>query len=163
MNVNEFIEKYKNSNDKEKYLAKHITNKYVSYATKIDECKRIIESTSYKMIGEQKVYYKNTPGQYFQFVLRLIFNYTDISIGEDIVSDYDLLNEQGLINIIIDTIPKSEYEEWRTILAMCDEDFYENTRSIPSLIDIKFEEIRLMLESLSNNPDIVKMLTQSIK
>lgn len=152
MNVKDFIEGYNSANNKEKYLAGHITNKYVSYATKIDECKRIIEITSYKEVNGKKIYWKNTPGQQFNFKTKLISYYTDIEFEpDDVVSQYDLLNELGLIENINDFIPESELIEWGNMLNICINDEYENTRSLVSYLDIKLESLNELSNILSNS------------
>lgn len=134
---------------KEKDIAKHIVNTYVSYATKIDECRKIVDLNSYKEVNDEKIYWKNTPGQYFMFVIRLIANYTDIDMGERILDSYDSLNKENMINEIISTIPQTEYEEWRTLLQMCDDDAYENLRSMPSWLETKFDSMKLVFDSMS--------------
>lgn len=152
MNVEQFLERYNVVKDKDDFVKTHITNNYVSYSAKIDECREIIKRTSYKELQDKTIYWKNTPTQYLLFIIRLFTNYTDIELGEgaDILKSFDTLNRVGLINRFIQAIPQSEYSEWRNILEMCDNDEYENVRSLPSFIETKMEAMKLSLDVLND-------------
>lgn len=151
MTVKDFIEGYKKSDDKEKYMRDHIVNNYVSYAVKIDECRQIVELSNYKEINKKMVLFKNSPMRYLFFIIKLLTYYTDISIKNNIIDSFDALNELGLIDIIVASIPETEFNEWNTVLSMCDDDFEINIRSITSYIDTKLESIDILSNKLMEN------------
>lgn len=149
--VSEFIKNYNLRNDKEKYVASHIVNDYVSYAIKIDECNEIINRTCYKEIGGKKFFHKNTPVQYFLFINRLIARYTDIEIGENSSNDFDELNKNGLVQAIITAIPTREYDEWRTLLQMCNDDLMLNERDLVPFLETKFEAFGMVSDIINQS------------
>ena len=151
MNINEFIGYYKMSKDKKAECEKHIKeSKYVPYLTKITECDNIVRVTMEKEPG---MYVQNTPGRYLYFNMKLISIYTDIEMtmenGLQLTENYDLLNECGALDILIDCIPKHEFKEFSTLLSMCVDDYMANNRDFTSYIDKKWESLmQLALNSV---------------
>lgn len=116
------------------FIDKHITTKYVPYMTKCVYCDRIIKTTCHTKIGDKEIVKINTPSRYLYFTMRLIELYTDIEFApEEVVQTYDKLNEVGAINAIITAIPKTEYNEFNTLLNMKLDDFYDNNYSVNAL------------------------------
>ena len=54
-------------------------------------------------------------------------------------TEYDSLNENGLIAIIFNEIPESEVSEFKTILDMMLNDLVQNKLSIPAFISSQVE------------------------
>lgn len=159
MNINEFIGYYKIVKDKKAECEKHIkNNKYVPYLTKIAECDNIVRVTMEKESGS---YVQNTPGRYLYFNMKLISIYTDIEMtmdnGLQLAENYDLLNECGALDILIDCIPKHEFKEFSTLLSMCVDDYMANNRDFTSYIDKKWESL---MQLVLNNIDAEKELNQ---
>lgn len=148
MNINEFVEKYKIENDKEKFIKAHITKKYVPYIVKIEECKNIIKQSSFKTVNNKEIYFKDTPLQYLLFICSTIRLYTDIELGETVLEAYDLLNESGILKDIILKINSVDYEEFKTVLQMVDTDNYENYGSITSCVESKMEALSMLFENM---------------
>lgn len=162
MNVQEFVEQYKTLGDS--CIPKHIVTKYVPWTKKVAEAQEIINKTMYKEVGENKIFWSNTPLQFFWFVCRLIYLYTDIEMDyeNNISDDYDALNELGLINKITSVIPELEYKEFETILQMCANDEYTNIRSVPSYLDTKIEAISMLVNSFINNETVQNIVKEAL-
>ena len=159
MKVQEFITQYKLYGDD--FIAKHLTNLYVSYARKIAEAHKIVDLTMYKEVNGVRHFWHDTPTQYNLFIQRLIANYTDIEMDNPL-EDYDSLDALGLIEKIIAIIPQSEYSEFNTVLKMVVDDEINNIRSIPSYIDTKIDAIMLLLSGIAENEDIQKAISENV-
>lgn len=148
MTVQEFIDGYNAANNKEKYIEKHIVNKYVPYEEKCLDCKNIIESTSFITIGDNKVFKRDTPATRLFFDLTLVDKYTDVDINyKNPASEYNLLQESG-VNVLINAmIPEMEFITYNNLLSMTIDDFMENNRSIVSKIDVIEMIIRKLYDS----------------
>ena len=114
-----------------------IVNKYIPFRVKLNVSKRIIENHSLKN-GDIKT---DTGTMYLSFVAAILRLYTklDISATETDV-DYDMLQEHGLVDDILNYIGK-DLEEFRKIFAMCEEDFRTNYLSTPSFIQRQINKI----------------------
>lgn len=114
-----------------------IVNKYIPFRVKLNVSKRIIENHSLKN-GDIKT---DTGTMYLSFVAAILRLYTklDISATETDV-DYDMLQEHGLVDDILNYIGK-DLEEFRKIFAMCEEDFRTNYLSTLSFIQRQINKI----------------------
>lgn len=160
MNVQKFVDEYKIYG--KDYVAKHITNKYVTYAKKMSEARRIVDISMYKEIDGKKIFWHNTPIQYYLFILSLVKNYTDIEIDSTdstVIEDFDLLNQSGLIKEIISAIPPFEYAEFETVLKMTADDEVNNVRSLPGYLDTKIETFMTLINGIVSNEEF----QQSVK
>lgn len=160
MNIKEFVGYYKMSKDKKAECEKHIKeSKYVPYLTKIAECDNIVKVTMENQSSGS--YVQNTPGRYLYFNMKLVSIYTDIEMpmenGLQLTENYDLLNECGALDILIDCIPKHEFKEFSTLLSMCVDDYMANNRDFTSYIDKKWESL---MQLALNNIDTEKELNQ---
>lgn len=156
MTVKEFVTNY----NKTKNIEKHITKKYLPYAEKISLCNRILESTCYEKISEDKKIFKiNTPLRQMLFLLSIVDNYTDIDINwQNPLEDFDQLNESKLLNEIIAIIPESEVAQYSSLLDMCLDDLMTNTRDLISWIESKVEAsdmvVNAILETIMNTEEL---------
>lgn len=159
--VDMFVKTYKaNSKTKDKtfeeFIQKHITTTYVDFMTKNVYCDGIIKASSMIKDGDKEFIKINSAARYVFFVMRLIQLYTDIELNnDDIISEYDKLNEVGAISVLMSAIPESEYAEFETILNMKLDDFMTNEYSITALLynlkqsfNISEEIINSVLEDL---------------
>jgi len=162
MKVQEFINQYKVYGDD--FIVKHIVTKYVPWTAKVAEAQEIINKTTYKEVNGNKIFWANTPLQFFWFMCRLIHLYTDIEMDYEgkIADDYDALNELGLINKIVAAIPETEYAEFKTVLSMCTDDEFTNVRSIPSYLDTKLEALSMLTNSLVNSEAVQEIVKEAI-
>lgn len=143
MKVNEFIENYNNANNKDEYIFNSIIKKYVPYHEKMTDCEIIILST----IKYEDKFKINSPMRFMLFITTLISRYTDIGEDEDLLTVYESLEENNLIDKIISAIPQNEYTSYETILNMELSDYMENNRSISAIV----EGLSLSLENIINN------------
>ena len=143
MKVNDFIKEYNNANDKEAYIENSITKKYIPYHEKMTDCEMIILATT-KYDNKFRI---NSPMRFMLFVTTLISRYTNIGENEDLLSTYELLEENELIDKIISVIPQNEYKSYETILNMELSDYMENNRSISAIV----EGLSLSFENVINN------------
>ena len=151
MTVKNFLSSYKKTNN----IEKHIIKKYVPYAEKIITCDKIIKHTCYESISDKQVFKINTPLRQCLFLLSIIDIYTDIDIDwDDPLKDFDLLSEDGILGLIIKSIPESEFTLFSSILDMCIDDLITNTRDLVSFVESKLTAI----EMVSNS--IIEMLGQ---
>ena len=143
MKVNEFIENYNSANNKDEYIFNSIIEKYVPYHEKMTDCEMIILST----IKYEDKFKINSPMRFMLFITTLISRYTDIGEDEDLLTVYESLEKNNLIDKIISAIPQNEYTSYETILNMELSDYMENNRSISAIV----EGLSLSLENIINN------------
>ena len=144
MKIDEFIKKYNNAKDKDKFLSECITTQYVPYRNKIADCDGIIKASS-ELDGIFRI---NTPAQFMMFMIQLISRYTEIEKEEDILGEFEKLDELNLINAIISKIPEREYTSYSTILNMIQDDYMENNRSLLSFIETKIKALGLSIDTI---------------
>ena len=151
MTTNDFVATFKGNTETDRivFLKEHVVNQYVPFLTKVAECKRIVQATSeISEIGEDGkpknvVFSQSTPMRYLIFTMTLIRMYTDIEYEDANIADsYDKLAEAGIINKLSMVIPKSEFEEFNTILNMGVSDYFENNRSMVSVFGALFKETK---------------------
>ena len=151
MKVDEFIKKYNFAKNKDEFLEKCIINKYVPYHEKMTDCEMIIVSTTV-IDNEFRI---NSPMRFMLFISTLLSRYTEIGEDEDVLTVFETLDENGLIDIIVSKIPEKEYASYNTILNMELDDYMENNRSITAYINNKIKDleipIKTLMESMSNN------------
>jgi len=79
----------------------------------VNACYYRVEARDKNGIATRKSFHIDSPNGYLFFVLSLIKSYTDIevlNVNDDFANQYDMLNQSGLILVLIKRIPKSEYE-----------------------------------------------------
>ena len=107
------------------------------------DCEMIIFATT-KYDNTFKI---NSPMRFMLFITTLLSRYTDIGEDEDLLTVYESLEENNLIDKIISAIPQNEYTSYETILNMELSDYMENNRSISAIV----EGLSLSLENIINN------------
>ena len=132
--VKEFVDGYKKQTDdvtnkKEKVHKKFVGNNYVNYATKLSVADQIVQLSSTNQVdgqvnGQIKI---NSSLRYLLYVFNLIDLYTNITVDfSNILEEYDLLEEQGLVDELIRLMPQREVTSFETILKMVFDDFIQN-------------------------------------
>ena len=130
--VKEFCEKYNGTNVDQTRIAfieKAMNTHYIPYEKKIAICEKIIENSYYKKSDDEeaKKLHINSPAQYMFYCLNLVRHYTNIKIDfGNSLEEFNMLNENGLIDFIIASIPEKEYKEFRMILDMVEKDVFQN-------------------------------------
>ena len=154
MKVDEFLDEYKKLDEeaKSEYVKSIINTEYVSYATKIADCKRIIDSTSYTNT-EPNMFRINSPGRYMLLNLQLVIRYADLEIdpdGKAMMNAYDNLEMVDALGNIINAIPSREVENYNRILDMMLKDLEMNERSLIGYLDSKLASLGIIGEALNN-------------
>ena len=153
MTVKEFVEKYKTLDEdgKLELIMDIINNNYVSYATKVSDCNKIIQATSY--IGtDPKMFKINSPSRYMLLNLQLIIRYTNLEIkqdGEAMMEAYDILDEIDALTNILACIPSKEMISYNHIMKMMLKDLQMNERSIIGYIDTKLASLNIIGDALN--------------
>lgn len=130
-------------------------NGYIPFARKTLEAVSLVRASN---INEKGEVFLNSPKQYLNNVFALLQLYTDLEINpEDWCSQYDLLNEHGLITQLIELIPANERTEFEVIRDMAYSDFIENEASFRSWLTRKLSSAEQAFLGL------VDQLTKRIK
>ena len=146
MTTKEFIEKYDKATDKELLLKNMIIRQYVPYSEKINDCNRIVFATT----KDGDMFKINSPFQIMLFNYTIITKYTDLTLDENqnILEFFEALDELNMVNGLLSVIPEREYNAYNTILAMCNDDLMENTRSLTSFLETKFGALKISTDAL---------------
>ncbi len=160
MNYKKFAEEYKNANDKEKCIQRHIVAEYVPYEEKIAQCHRIINTTSHKTIKvkeqDREMFWLNTPMRHMFYIITLLSFYTDIEWNKEANDDnenlamFNELSKCGAIYELVAAIPTYERTAFETVLDMVYDDVCENERSIIGYFDSKIDSVLLSLTEFTN-------------
>ena len=159
-NIKDFVNGYvKNTNqsDRESYIRTKLkTLDYLDYSEKVLVAENIIGTTSYAIVSSEKDKQLkrtnkikfNSPMRYVLFVMTVVNKYTNIEVdSSNAMPDFDLLNKNGLIEIIFDAIGEREITELKTIIDMVLQDFRENECNINSLITNQVESLFNAIEN----------------
>ncbi len=150
MNVEFFVKQIAMNKDKEGYIKDRVKKKYVPYEEKMARCEQIINITSYIEVNGEKRYRINTPLKFIFTTLTLINEYTDIDIDftdGGFLRDFNLLDQNELIEEVIACLPRHEYDTWMLLLKMMSDDKQENERSLVSYLTDKFETFATTLDT----------------
>jgi hypothetical protein len=142
--VEEFCKKYNETNleqVKQSLLEKVMNPHYVPYEMKITICEKIIENSYYKKNNDGvKKLHINSPAQYMLYCLWLVKQYTYIEVDlSKSLEEFNMLNECGLIDCIIDEIPEKECMEFDNVLDMIKNDVIKNEYEIHAFISNQVE------------------------
>lgn len=149
MKIDQFIEDFDKSQDKEACIKPHIIIDYLPFTQKISVCNKIAEYTTHKTVQEKKVFSIDSAMRYMLFVFAIIECYTDLELGKDDerMKSFDLLEKNNVMFFIRKCLG-NEYERLDTVLRMQVEDIYNNERDLPSFLETKIDAINLVLERL---------------
>lgn len=180
--VEEFCKKYNETNIdqvKEGLVNKVMNPHYVSYEMKITICEMILENSYYKKTEvngvEVKKLHINSPAQYMLYCLNLVRYYTNIIVDfSKALEEFNMLNECGLLDVIISHIPERELKEFRMILDMVEKDTIQNEYETHAFISNQverfvelfgriakpaFDRLNEVLENM-NEKDVDKMMNK---
>lgn len=175
ISVQDLINKYNKATSKQikdSILEKSvIITPYVPYLTKVAYAKQLMITSHFTKEGLPKL---DLSKQYLLEIITLLDMYTNIEVIEcedkpDYI--YDVLNQNGLIEDIMNMINMQELTEWKDILNMVYEDFYEEYFSVTACINNNFAKIGIvgdklisgfieMLNSVVKNIDVDELITQ---
>ena len=151
MRINEFISSISEADNVEEAIREHITKDYINYISKANICERIAKASCYKKVNDRTVFWINSPAQYMLLVMEVIYQYTDLERGDNIIDEFDVLDAAGLVDVIISLLPDREYETIRSLLAMIVEDIRENERSFAGYLDGKIDVMNDILSAIDED------------
>lgn len=124
MKVKEFVDNFKsrrimntkiNPNAISEYIQNNLDiKKYISFKDKRDIAERIVRENTQLVDGIKK---NDTIGQYISFIAAMIESHTNLEFDADLVSNYDLLSESGLLLMIVNEF-QDDYNECDILLKM---------------------------------------------
>lgn len=142
MKIKKIVEEYNKiatDNLKSKYLKDNLHVKtYIPYLTKVTIADKLARVTTLdKESGNVKV---NSSANYLLFCRMIIEQYTDLQIEiEGFYEEYDLLNESGILDKIMQEIPEKEIGEFKMLCDFSQKDLmtnmHENHAFISSQVD----------------------------
>ena len=155
MKIREFIEKYNaiaTDRLKEDYLKNNLHIKtYLPFLTKVTLADKLAKITTLdKDTGNVNV---KSDVNYLLFCRMIIEQYTDLQVEtEGFYEEYDLLNEFGLLDKIMQMIPEREISEFKMICDMKKEDIIQN----------KYEMHSFIAEQVGRFTDLLKVVSEPI-
>jgi hypothetical protein len=175
MKILEFVNGYKEittDKTKENYFKKNVNIKtYLPILNKITIAERIADVVCFeheKYItesGKEKSrstmnVQVNTPVQYLLTCRAIVENYTDLEIEDtSFYKEFDLLQENGIMDKILCTIPNDELKNFEAIVNMKREDILYNHGTVKGFISDKVERIA-MISSTVLKPAMEKIATE---
>ena len=82
----------------------------------------------------------------------MLQSYTTLELGEKFAETYDILDQAGVVEEIINTVGR-DAESLQTIISMTLDDLITNERDLPSYFDNKLMSFAAVLDAL---PEFVK-------
>ena len=146
--IKNFVNEYKNiATDrlKEDYIKNNLHIKtYLPFLTKVTLADKLAKVTTLdKDTGNVNV---KSDANYLLFCRTIIEQYTDLQVEtEGFYEEYDLLNESGLIDKIMQMIPEKEISEFKMICDMKKEDLIFNQSTPKAFINQQIERVSTIL------------------
>ena len=162
MYIKEFAEKY-NAMDtdrlKEDYLNDNLHIKtYLPFLTKMTLADKLAKITTLdKDTGNVNV---KSDINYLLFCRMIVEQYTDLQVEtEGFYEEYDLLNEYGLLDKIMQMIPEKEITEFKMICDMKKDDIIFNQSTPKAFVNQQIERIT-NIASVALKPVLDKLATE---
>ena len=162
MTIKEFTEKYSaiaTDRLKEDYLKDNLHIKtYLPFLTKVTLADKLAKVTALdKDTGNINV---KSDVNYLLFCRMIIEQYTDLQVEtEGFYEEYDLLNESGLLDKIMQMIPEKEIKEFKMIVDMKKDDLLFNQSTPKAFINQQIERITNIV-SVTLKPVLDKLATE---
>ena len=148
MKIKEFVEKYgaiATDKLKEDYLKNNLHIKtYLPFLTKVTLADKLAKVTTLdKDTGNVNV---KSDVNYLLFCRMIVEQYTDLQVEtEGFYEEYDLLNEFGLLDKIMQKIPEKEISEFKMLCDMKKEDLIFNQSTPKAFINQQIERVSTIL------------------
>ncbi len=124
INLNEFIAQY---DENPGTLLDHVILRYVPIEEKQARAKIIVQSSSTDVDVEGNESYKaNSVAKYVLTGLTLLDLYTDIQRTDDVLKDFNSLNERRIFDEIAHQVDEAEIDEFYQVVKMEEEDLMQN-------------------------------------
>jgi hypothetical protein len=142
MTVKEFCKKYNGyatQSLKDNYINDNLQVKtYIPFKEKLNKANRIAKVTTHKYGKDGKItgnIKADSTSRYLLFTLNIIDAYTALDIDfKNIVAEFDMLAENGLIQEILSKIPQNEVSDFKILLDMSVDDIMTNEFSTQAFI-----------------------------
>lgn len=174
--ITDFLNEYKLAKDKQKYIAQHITTKYLPFEQKDAQCKNIVDFSMYKTVNGKKIFWINTPLRYQLFTQTIIKLYTDIDLADGanpkedisaILRGFNKLEESNAMVDITQAIGE-DFSRFQTTFNMKVDDEIANATSLTNYLDTKMEAFATVLGTfesamnkvIENNPELLGTKTE---
>ena len=119
---------------------------YLGYGTKMFLANNIVEQCCLK----GKDVYVDSCKKYVLHIYTLLKYWTNIDIKEnDLLIQYDLLDQNGMVEKILELIPEKEVVSFSTILEMKEKDLYTNNCGVQAFINNKLKELYPKLSTVT--------------
>lgn len=148
MTIKDFVEKYgaiATDRLKEDYLNDNLHIKtYLPFLTKVTLADKLAKVTTLdKDTGNVNV---KSDVNYLLFCRMIVEQYTDLQVEtEGFYEEYDLLNESGLLDKIMQMIPEKEIAEFKMICDMKKDDIIFNQSTPKAFINQQIERVSTIL------------------
>ena len=162
MKIFDFIEKYNaiaTDRLKEDFLNDNLHIKtYLPFLTKVTLADKLAKVTTLdKDTGNVNV---KSDVNYLLFCRMIVEQYTDLQIEtEGFYEEYDLLNESGLLDKIMQMIPEKEITEFKMICDMKKDDIVFNQSTPKAFINQQIERVSTIL-GVTLKPVLDKLATE---
>lgn len=162
MKIKNFTEKYSaiaTDRLKEEYLNDNLHIKtYLPFLTKVTLADKLANVTTLdKDTGNINV---KSDVNYLLFCRMIVEQYTDLQVeAEGFYEEYDLLNESGLLDKIMQMIPKKEIAEFKMICDMKKDDIIFNQSTPKAFINQQIERVSTIL-GVTLKPVLDKLATE---
>ena len=162
MTIKEFAEKYNamaTDRLKEDYLNDNLHIKtYLPFLTKATLADKLAKVTTLdKDTGNVNV---KSDVNYLLFCRMIVEQYTDLQVEtEGFYEEYDLLNESGLLDKIMQMIPEKEISEFKMICDMKKTDLIQNKYESHAFISDQIERFGTLI-GITLNPVLEKISEQ---
>lgn len=156
--VKDFCKQYNSmkANESKIALVQSVMNAgYVPFEMKVTICEKIVDSTYYqtemKNGIEVKKLHINSPAQYMGYYLWIVKEYTRIDIDfKNSLEEFNLLNKNGLLDVIVGYIPEGELKEFRMLLDMVASDAMANEYETHAFISNQIERFGQLIGTIAN-------------
>lgn len=143
MKIEEFIEEFNKSQNKENYVKKHVISTYVPFENKIALANNIVKKTMFADNGDLV---RNTPAIYMNYMLALIKLYMDIEVNDnETLSAFNLI-EQYEVNPLLISAIGSDASSLDTVIKMVINDTIDNHSDLVNFMTIKEDNLKLLLD-----------------
>ena len=162
MTIKDFVEKYNamaTDRLKEDYLKDNLHIKtYLPFLTKVTLADKLAKITTLdKDTGNVNI---KSDVNYLLFCRMIVEQYTDLQVEtEGFYEEYDLLNESGLLDKIIQMIPEKEIAEFKMICDMKKDDIIFNQSTPKAFINQQIERITT-IASVTLKPILEKLVDE---
>lgn len=162
MTIKEFVDKYNNI-EGEKLRQSFVKDtlkikKYIPFIQKVTYAELLAKSTMLNNeTGEVRV---NSTSNYLFFCRTLIQCYTDLTVENPaFYEEYDLLNETGALEMIMNLLPEKDVNEFKAICDMTKDDILYNRSTTQAFLGQQVEKVSMIL-GISLKPVLEKISQQ---